>query len=252
MSRPADPIFADPRLARIYDDLDGDRDDLDLYVDIVTELGARCVLDIGCGTGTLACRLAVRGIDVVGVDPAMASLDVARDKPGADRVSWIHGDATALPADLPAADLAVMTGNVAQVFVTDDEWSAALGGIGLALRPGGRLVFETRNPARRAWEGWDTNGVPTRNATALGDVDTWTSVLDVSEPLVSFRHHHRFVGSQEIVTSDSTLRFRGLDEIGTTLTATGFGVDEVRDAPDRPGMEFVVIAQRSTSHVQPG
>ncbi len=73
-----DLIFSDPRLAEIYDDLDGDRDDLDFYETIIAELGASSVLDIGCGTGALACRLAQRGLDVTGLDPAAASLDVAR------------------------------------------------------------------------------------------------------------------------------------------------------------------------------
>lgn len=35
-----DPIFADARLARIYDRLDGDRSDLDAYLAIVDELDA--------------------------------------------------------------------------------------------------------------------------------------------------------------------------------------------------------------------
>jgi 2-polyprenyl-3-methyl-5-hydroxy-6-metoxy-1,4-benzoquinol methylase len=65
-----DPIFADPRLAAIYDDVDGDRADLDHDEAIVEELGARSVLDIGCGTGAFGCRLAARGLTVVGVDPA--------------------------------------------------------------------------------------------------------------------------------------------------------------------------------------
>jgi len=52
-----DRIIADSRLAAIYDDIDGDRDDLDHYEAIVEELGARRVLDLGCGTGVLACRL---------------------------------------------------------------------------------------------------------------------------------------------------------------------------------------------------
>ena len=79
----ADALFEDPRLARVYDPLDPDRDDLLVYAAIAAEFGARSVLDIGCGTGTFACLLAGRGLDVIGVDPAGASLDVARAKPGA-------------------------------------------------------------------------------------------------------------------------------------------------------------------------
>jgi 2-polyprenyl-3-methyl-5-hydroxy-6-metoxy-1,4-benzoquinol methylase len=76
-----DPIFADPRLSRIYDPGDPDRSDLEAYDAIVDELGAGSVLDVGCGTGTFAVLLAARGIEVVGVDPAAASLDVARASP---------------------------------------------------------------------------------------------------------------------------------------------------------------------------
>jgi SAM-dependent methyltransferase len=49
-----DPIFDDPRLARIYDPGDPDRSDLLAYDAVVDELGARSVLDVGCGTGTFA------------------------------------------------------------------------------------------------------------------------------------------------------------------------------------------------------
>jgi predicted RNA methylase len=86
-----DEVFANPRLADIYDALDPDRSDLEHYVSIVRELGARSVLDVGCGTGVLACLLAAEGVDVIGVDPAGASLDVARRRPGADRVAGSTG-----------------------------------------------------------------------------------------------------------------------------------------------------------------
>lgn len=92
-----DAVFAHPRLAAVYDSFDGERSDLALYVALVEEFGARSVLDIGCGTGSFCCLLAARGIGVVGLDPAAASLDVARGKPDAEKVRWVHGDVAALP-----------------------------------------------------------------------------------------------------------------------------------------------------------
>ena len=239
-----DAIFADPRLASVYDAFDGDRGDLDFYVAIADELGARTVLDVGCGTGCLALRLAAGGRRVVGVDPAEASLDVARAKEGASDVTWIHGDATAVPEALRGVDLAVMTGNVAQVFVSDEEWVRTLRAISSALRPGGHLVFETRRPERRAWEAWAAGDGPvTRDVLGVGVVERRLEVTAVDPPLVSFRYTYRFSGDDgELVTSDSTLRFRGREEVESGLAAQGFRVMAVRDAPDRPGLEFMFVA----------
>ena len=232
-----DPIFAHPRLAAIYDELDGPRDDLDHYEAIVDELGARSVLDVGCGTGCLAVRLAATGHDVVGVDPAAASLAVARAKPHAEEVRWIDGDATTLPPDVEV-DLAVMTGNVAQAIATDEAWTGTLAGVHAALRPGGHLVFETRRPEARDWETWDGR----RARTEV--VETWCDVLDVREPLVTFRRTYRFLADDAVLTSESTLRFRTRTEVEGGLAAAGFVVDEVREAPDRPGLEMVFVTHR--------
>ena len=109
-----DAIFAHPRLAAVYDAFDGHRGDLDSYLALADELSADVVLDVGCGTGSLAVLLAAGGRTVVAVDPAEASLEIAKSKDGAGDVRWMHGDATVLPP--LGADLAVMTGNVAQVF----------------------------------------------------------------------------------------------------------------------------------------
>jgi len=236
-----DPIFAHPRLAAIYDLVDDDRSDLDHYEAIVTEFGAGSVLDVGCGTGSLAVRLAQCGIDVTGVDPAAASLDVARSKPGADHVTWICG--TVSDVSPTEFDLVVMTGNVAQVFVSDDAWRETLRLIRDRLAPHGRLVFETRDPAQAAWEDWTSErSFRSHDIDGVGSVETWVETLAVSPPIVRFRWTYRFAEDGVELTSDSTLRFRSLDEIGRSLEATGYRLDDVRDAPDRPGKEFVVLA----------
>ncbi|MFF7459661.1 class I SAM-dependent methyltransferase [Kitasatospora sp. NPDC008115] len=239
----ADEIFAHPRLAAIYDPLDPDRSDLHAYLDLAQQLDARRVLDIGCGTGVFALLLADRGIEVVGVDPARASIEVAKSKPRSERVRWICGDATTLPP--LQVDLVTMTANVAQAIVAPDAWQRTLKGAYKALRPGGHLVFETRDPTKRAWETWNrtashrVTGIP-----GVGAVENWVELVEVSGPLVTFRWHYIFATDEQRFTSDSTLRFRERQDIEVDLSAQGFVLHEVRDAPDRPGKEFVFVAQR--------
>lgn len=236
-----DDAFEHPRLVAIYDALDPDRSDLEVYVDIVRELGAELVLDVGCGTGTFALLLADRGLDVIGVDPAAGSLDVARAKPGAERVHWIHGDATSLPP--MHVDLATMTGNVAQAIAGRSDWTQTLGGVCSALRPGGHLVFETRDPAYRAWRAWNRSASHhVTDVQGVGTVESWVELTDISGPLVSFRSTWVFGSDGRVLTSDSTLRFRDRAEVEAALSGHGFVVDEVRDAPDRPGRELVFFA----------
>jgi len=238
----ADALFELPRLAALYDVLERGRGDLVHYAALVPEFGARQVLDVGCGTGELACLLAKDGVEVVGVDPAAASLEVAKGKQYADRVRWIHGDATTLPE--LQVDLAVMTGNVAQVFLTAEDWSATLNGVHAALRPDGRFVFETRDPARRAWEEWDRPATNEVHQLPGGEtVEHWNELTSVDLPYVSFRHTYVFSSDGAVVTSDSTLWFRERDEVAESLAAAGFVVDEVREAPDRPSKEFVFVTR---------
>lgn len=242
----ADAVFEEPRLAAIYDALDPDRSDLDAYLAMIEEFGARSVLDLGSGTGVLALMLADRGVEVIGVEPAAASLDVARAKAGSERVTWIHGDASTIPAGV-TVDAVTMTANVAQVFLTDADWLSMLAAVRAALRPGGRLLFETRDPARRAWEGWTEE--LTRSTTdipGVGPVTDWVQVTDVADggELVTFESPNIFEADGAVVTSRSTLRFRSRAATEASLVASGFVVDEVRDAPDRPGRELVFIARR--------
>ncbi|WP_197320275.1 bifunctional 2-polyprenyl-6-hydroxyphenol methylase/3-demethylubiquinol 3-O-methyltransferase UbiG [Saccharomonospora sp. NB11] len=73
----------------------------DVYHPLLLRLapaGARRALDVGCGTGTLARKLAARGLDVDAVDPAGEVVAVAEalGSPGPGTVSYRRADVTAL------------------------------------------------------------------------------------------------------------------------------------------------------------
>lgn len=236
-----DKIFEHPRLAAIYDAFDGQRHDLRPYLTIAHELQAKLVLDIGAGTGCLAELLNQEGFAVIAVEPAKASLDIARSKPKASATQWIWGDVHRLPSMV--VDLAFMTGNVAQVFLTDDDLCQTLDAIHQVLQPSGHLVFEVRDPSKRAWQYWNyENTYQRQELPGIGAVEGWCSVTKVENKRVSFRWTYTFEADGETLVSDSTLRFWDKDEILVALEQQHYLVCEVRDAPDRPGQEFVFVA----------
>src|SRR3712207_3809679 len=123
-SVPTPSEFSDPRLVAIYDTVCPIADYEAFYLDLAARLSAASIIDVGCGTGLLTFQLAKRGYDVIGVEPAPAMLAVARRRPYPRPVRWIAGDATRL-TNL-GADLAIMTGHVAQFFLDDGMWRATL------------------------------------------------------------------------------------------------------------------------------
>lgn len=243
-----DAVLDDHRLASLYDVLDPDRSDLGTYLAVVEEVRADSVLDVGCGMGVFAILLAQRGVAVTAIDPAGASLDVARLKKHAEQVNWIHGDATMLPQLFPQlqVDLATMTANVAQVFLTDEDWEATLRGIYAALRPGGELAFETHVPRARGWEEWVLErSRTTTEVPGLGSLTEWYELTEVRDDplLVSFTAHNEFPDGQDVI-SRSTLRFRSRAELVASLERSGFADISVAELPYAPGRGWLVRARR--------
>ena len=106
-------------------------------------LGAGSVVDLGCGSGILAGRLADAGYDVVGVDVSAAMLEIARRE--APAVRFVHG--SLLDADLSPGTVAVTaTGEALNYAVDpragDDAFAALAARIAASLVPGGVLLFD--------------------------------------------------------------------------------------------------------------
>ena len=137
-----------------------------------------------------------------------------------------------------------MTGNVAQVFLADEDWTGTLRAIAATLRPGGHFVFETRRPERRAWEDWAAETAPVvRDVPGVGVVERADGGFQ-GRPAVCVLPRHLPVPRRRRLTSESTLRFRERQELEATLSDCGFDVVDVREAPDRMGKEYVFIARR--------
>nr|WP_184027501.1 class I SAM-dependent methyltransferase [Deinococcus budaensis] len=243
--------YVDPRLVVLYDRDNPRGADTDFYLNLAAELGARRILDLGCGTGLLTRELAtvgweVGGREVTGVDPASAMLAYAWQQPGAERVRWVEGDSSALGT--PDADLAIMTGNVAQVFLEEADWNATLRHLHAALRPGGHLAFESRNPEAREWEGWTREATFERTDSPDGPLECWLEVVEVEEGRVHFVGHNLFTETGEHLVVNSELRFRSQAELTQSLVGAGFTVEQVygdwRWGPLIPASRVMVFVAR--------
>lgn len=242
--------YTDSRLVDLYDTDNPRGIDYDFYIQLAQEIKARTILDLGCGTGLFTRELASYGWTVTGVDPASAMLAYAQKQPDAHLVKWVEGDSSALGT--PNADLLFMTGNVAQVFLEDSEWLRTLHHIYHALRPGGYVAFESRNPEARAWETWTPETTHERIQTAYGEIECWLEVVSAQDGRVHFQGHNIFTKTGEVLVVDSTLRFRTEQEIRRSLEQVSFQVRHVyggwrQEAVTGQSQILVFVAQRSES-----
>ncbi|HEY6471300.1 MAG TPA: class I SAM-dependent methyltransferase [Acidimicrobiales bacterium] len=242
------PEFIDPHQVAIYDSVNSYEPGTqpDFYLGVAQEIGAEAVIDVGCGTGIVTLELASRGYRMIGVDPSPVMLEVARRKPGADGVKWVRGDARQLGT--PGADLAIMSGHVVQFILHDADWLDALAGVKEALRPGGYLAFESRDPRAREWEHW-TGRKRIIPDSPGGRIESWTEVTHVEDDVVHAVGHRRLLDSNEELVSPFALRFRSEELLTQSLTASGFSVVSVFGDWDRrpsgPSERELILIARS-------
>ncbi len=141
----------------------------------------RSVVDIACGTGHHALRLARRGYRLTGLDLSVASIDFLRREAAAEGlpVTALIGDMTDFRLPGPA-DAAICMQDSQGHLLTNDALVAHLRAVAANLRAGGVYVFDRLIPNR-----WATPGIRWRWTRRRGGITVRTTfrTLDGYDPV---------------------------------------------------------------------
>jgi len=109
----------------------------------VGEVAGKTLVDIGCGTGTLALHWAQQGATVIGVDYSSKMLEEAKNKANAELVRWVQDDAQVL-SQLDDDCCDIVASNFALMDIPDLQ--AVYSNVRRILKPMGRFVFTITHP----------------------------------------------------------------------------------------------------------
>lgn len=227
--------------AQLYDLLYQDKD-YDAEVALLERIFARhaltgtSVLDLGCGTGQHAIRLAKRGFDVTGVDRSGEMLRIARVKAEqtldelSPQPSFVEGDITSVRLGGAPFDVALMMFAVLGYQVTNEAVRAALRTVRTHLRPGALFVCDV-------WYGPAVLSVRPSERTKVVDAPGGQVIRSVRTSLDSFAHradvdyrvwrlHNKLVVSEMHETH--AMRFFFPQELALLFDAEGLDLLELR------------------------
>ncbi len=138
--------------------------DYDVWADHVQGLierhhpTAEAILELGCGTGSLALRLQPRGpYAYLATDDSAEMLRVARRKARGKLIRFRRADFTDFEVDRPA-DVVLLLYDGMNYLLEEEQVHALLACAHVALRPGGVFLFDQSTPVNSAEEGFEYTG----------------------------------------------------------------------------------------------
>ncbi|MFS0788116.1 class I SAM-dependent methyltransferase [Shouchella sp. 1P09AA] len=207
----------------VYDQLNGFGKNDQFFLDLLETLPVRTIADLGCGTGRLTAHFIDKGYQVTGIEPNEEALSYAKQKQFGDGVQWILGDSSQLNDH--TYDAVVLTANVAQVFLTDESWENMLQDVVRALKKGGHLLFDARNPESKVWEQWEQDDTPDFAVNELtGEpLEIWTSYDGFENEVYTFCETVKGTQTGEMYVREKIqLRFRSHEVLQQSLQKAGF------------------------------
>ncbi len=173
------------------------------------------VLDLACGFGRIANGLAARGLEVVGIDSSKHLLEIARQE-GHPAATYLHGDMRNPEVDGDFDVVLVWSTSLGYYEESDDE--ATLSSALRALKPGGRLLVESRH--------WDTFGRTFDSYTEKSHGDDILREWHRYDPLLG-----RQITEQEVVVEGRST--------GRSYHVRRYGIPELRSLVLRLGYDLV-------------
>ena len=175
--------------------------------------GAQRVLDVGCGEGQVARRVAKLGADVVGVDPTVAQLDLARARAGGPH--YVLASAERVPLRDASFDGAM----ACLVFEHLDPFEPAVAEVARVLAPGGRFALFLNHPLLQApGSGWVIDHIIDEEYWRVGPYLPDDHAMEEVAPGVDLPFMHRPL-------------FRYVNE----LASQGLLIERVEEPPPPPG-----------------
>ena len=213
-------VFGDEFFASLYDCLNPWSPSDDFYLDRARAL-AGPTLDLGCGTGVLACAISALGLSVTALDPAAAMLNIARSRPGARMVTWIESQGQRLRL-AQRFRFIYMTGHAFQQLLTDESAVALLRAAAAHLDPAGEFVFDTRNPAAQGWLSW----TPERSRRIVfsaqhGEVTVFYDAQAPVDGIVTIGEHYELLASGLRRVGHNRIRFIDQEHLRRLLMEAG-------------------------------
>jgi SAM-dependent methyltransferase len=175
--------------------------------------GAADVLDVGCGEGQVARRVAKLGAAVVGIDPTVAQLEVARERGGGPH--YVLAAAEALPLQDASFDAALSC----LVFEHLDPFEPAVAEVARVLAPGGRFALFLNHPLLQApGSGWVIDHILDEQYWRVGPYLPDDHAMEEVAPGVDLPFMHRPL-------------YRYVNE----LAANSLFIERVEEPPPAPG-----------------
>ena len=194
--------YFDERVAETYDD------DVDSFspeavepvVDFLRELaGAGRALEFGIGTGRIALPLAMKGVEVHGIDLSRAMLTKLAEKTGGDRIPVTQGDFATTSCE-GSFSLVYLVFNTIMNLITQDAQVRCFQNAASHLDRGGSFVIEVMVPALQLVPYGKTNHVFEFRDDHWG-VDTYDVVSQ------TLKSHHMRVRDQKVELSSTPFRY---------------------------------------------